>query len=160
MSEGWAGHPAVGCASDPKGMCWGMAPSHVFPSTSTAFSLPSPETSGRSRFPPGTWRKFIILHFWRKINIIFLGRRRQDRHSINPCASFSHCPLSERLCRQKPSCWYLTWSITISSVASAWWPCSSGSLCASVVMCQPMGCSCWVGYAGIYFKHLGPKCLK
>lgn len=121
---------------------------------------PSPETSGRSCFPPGTRKTIIISHFWRKISIKFLGGRRQGRPHINPCASSSHCPLPERPHRQKPSWCYLTWSLTTSSVASAWRPCSSGRSCASTVTCQPVGCSCWMGYAGTYFKHLGPQCLK
>ena len=158
--RGGLGTPQRGVLLVPKGCAGERRPSHAFPSTCTAFSLPSPETSGRSCFPPGTWKTFIILHFWRKISIKFLGGRRQGRPHINPCAPFSHCPLPERLHRQKPSWCYLTWSITTSSMASAWWPCSSGRSCASVVMCQPMGCSCWMGYAETYFKHLGLQCLK
>lgn len=64
MSEGWAGHPAVRCASDPKGMCWGMAPSHVF----HQHSLLAPQSRNKRKepFPSGNLEKVYYFAFLEK----------------------------------------------------------------------------------------------
>lgn len=78
-----SGHPAVGHVPGRKGMCWRTSPSPAFPIACAIFSLPSPSTSGRSGFPPGTQTILImIIGFWRKINMIFFGGRRQGSSTL------------------------------------------------------------------------------
>lgn len=113
---GWGPHS--GMCSWSQGEVLGNSPFSCISQHQHSLFAPQSRNKRKELFPSGNPETIYYCTFLEKVNIIFLGARKQSRPHINPCASSSHCPLPEKLHRQKLSWCYLTWSITTSSVVS------------------------------------------